>query len=77
MNGKKLLKERLGVLLILLIVVAVGAAVSFGIKKGNRRMTTRRFRLGLRRTRPPGTVPEIPMKIRNPRRKRIRLRQFT
>lgn len=34
MNGKKLLKEKLGLLLILLVVIAVGAAVSFGIKKG-------------------------------------------
>ena len=29
MNGKKLLKEKLGLLLTLLVVVAVGAAVSF------------------------------------------------
>ena len=34
MNGKKLLKEKLGLLLILLVVIAVGAAVSCGIKKG-------------------------------------------
>ena len=35
MNGKKLLKEKLGLLLTLLVVVAVGAAVSFGIKRKN------------------------------------------
>ena len=35
MDGKKLLKEKLGLLLILLVVVAVGAVVSFGIKKKN------------------------------------------
>ena len=35
MNGKKLLKEKQGLLLTLLVVVAVGAAVSFGIKKKN------------------------------------------
>ena len=35
MNGKKLLKEKLGLLLTLLVVVTVGAAVSFGIKRKN------------------------------------------
>ncbi len=78
MNGKKLLKEKLGLLLTLLVVVAVGAAVSFGIKRKNAEEDGTDAAASASTADTASGRPEKRlMKIRIPPWKKIRRRQFT
>ena len=79
MNGKKLLLQKLMLLLILLVVVAAGAAVSFGKIKAPEMPEMRgpqRQRFPARTARPLW-LPGRRQKIRNPRWKKIKPKQFT